>query len=223
VQAIVNGLFAEKKLPLPVVTTVQVGALPLEGAQVLIESVSEEKRTVNPNGLAFIPALESATGADAISALRTALSGATPLRLTCFADSLGQAESARDAAAKAFPKLTGVFVQSTRYTLGSRTTCEAIAQGGPVQSPKLTFAAAQLTFGEQDAELTLAFDRLDKALEPFTTRRSEAALVNVYATSRATADKARTLAKPTPTSAVFIEGLPSQDATLAVEAVLPTK
>src|SRR5579862_1496611 len=34
-------IFAEKHLPLPVLTVVQVGALPLEGAQVVLESVEE--------------------------------------------------------------------------------------------------------------------------------------------------------------------------------------
>ncbi len=223
VQTLVNGLFTEKKLPLPVITTVQVGALPLEGAQVILESISEEKKPVNSAGLAFFPAVEASTGAEAVAALQAAMAGATPLRITCFADSLAEAESARTTAAKLFPKLAGVFVQSTRYTLGSRAACEGIAQGGPVQSPKLVFAAAQLTFGEQDADLTLAFDRLEKALEPLKVHRADAAFVNAYAVSRAIADKARTLAAPNPRSSVFIEGLPSQDATLAVEAVVPTK
>ena len=218
VQTIVNGLFTDKKLQLPVITTVQVGALPLEGAQVVIESVSEDKKTVNPAGLAFFPLVESATGATAVAALQTAIGSANPLRVTCFADSMAEAEAARAAATKAFPKISGVFVQSTRYTLGSRAACEGIAQGGPVQSPKLVFAAAQLTFGEQDADLALAFDRLDKTLEPMNVKRSDAALVNAYATSRAIADKARSRA-----AAVFIEGLPGQDATLAVEAVIPSK
>ncbi|MEO5922647.1 MAG: hypothetical protein ABIR70_02370 [Bryobacteraceae bacterium] len=223
VQTIVNVMFSEKKLPIPVVTTVQVGSLPLEGAQVIIESISEEKKPVNPAGLAFLPTVETATGAEAVTAMQTALAGATPLRLTCFADSQAEAESARATAAKLFPKLTGVFAQSTRYTLGSRAACEAIAQGGPVQSAKLVFAAAQLTFGEEEADLALAFDRLDKALEPQGIHRSDAVLVNAYATSRAVADKARALAAPTPRSAVFIEGLPSQDATLSVEAIIPAK
>ena len=38
---------------LQAVTTVQVGALPMEGAQVIVESIGAEKKTVNPSGLAF--------------------------------------------------------------------------------------------------------------------------------------------------------------------------
>lgn len=218
VQSIVNELFAEKRLPLPVITTVQVGNLPLEGAQVVMESISEEKKTVNPAGLGFFAPVEAGSGADAVNALQAALGTAVALRVTCFADSLGEAEAARVAAAKAFPKAAGVFVQSTRYTLGSRAACEAVAQGGAVQSAKVVFAAAQITFGEQDADLNLAFERLDKALEPVNVKRADAAVVNAYATSRAIADKVRSRS-----AAVFIEGLPGQDATLAVEAVIPQR
>src|SRR5271155_4008063 len=39
VQAIVSEILTDKKMPLPAVSTIQVGALPLEGAQVVIESI----------------------------------------------------------------------------------------------------------------------------------------------------------------------------------------
>jgi len=221
VQTIVNGLFTDKKLPLPVITTIQVGSLTQEGAQVIMESVSEETKPVNSAGLGFFPAVDAASGADAVAALHAAMAGAPALRITCFADSLPEAEAARIAAAKLFPKLAGVFVQSTRYTLGSHAACEGIAQGGPVQNPKLIFAAAQLTFGEQDGDLAQAFDRLDKAIEP--ALRADAVFLDAYAVTQAIADKANALAAPTPRSSFYIEGLPTQDATLAVEAVIAGK
>ena len=59
VATIVAEDFSVKKMPLPAVTTIQVGALPMEGAQVVIESISQEKndkKTLNPNGLAFFSA-----------------------------------------------------------------------------------------------------------------------------------------------------------------------
>src|SRR5579864_7677355 len=56
VATIVSEEFSDRKLPLPAVTTIQVGALPMEGAQVVIESIGVEKKTVNPNGLAFFAA-----------------------------------------------------------------------------------------------------------------------------------------------------------------------
>jgi hypothetical protein len=56
----VSEIFTEWKQPLPVVTVIQVGALPLEGAQVLIEAIAEERKPVNLNGLAFDAAVETA-------------------------------------------------------------------------------------------------------------------------------------------------------------------
>src|SRR6185295_8649508 len=53
VQAIVSEQFTEWKLPLPALTTIQVGGLPQEGSQVLLEAVVMEKKAVNPNGLAL--------------------------------------------------------------------------------------------------------------------------------------------------------------------------
>src|SRR5580698_22721 len=52
VQTLVSEVFTERKMPLPALSTIQVGALPMEGAQVVLESVAVEKRPVNPNGLA---------------------------------------------------------------------------------------------------------------------------------------------------------------------------
>src|SRR5580700_8129859 len=53
VPQIVSEVLAEKKMPLPSVSVVQAGGLPLEGAQVVLEAVSQAKRDVNPGGLTF--------------------------------------------------------------------------------------------------------------------------------------------------------------------------
>jgi enamine deaminase RidA (YjgF/YER057c/UK114 family) len=44
VQAIVSEMFSEKRQTLPVLSVVQVGALPMEGAQVLLEATSLTRR-----------------------------------------------------------------------------------------------------------------------------------------------------------------------------------
>ena len=46
VSTIVSETFTEHKLALPAVSTVEVGALPLEGAQVVIESVAVDKKII---------------------------------------------------------------------------------------------------------------------------------------------------------------------------------
>src|SRR5580658_6715623 len=56
VPQIVSEVFTEKKMPLPSVSVVQAGGLPLENAQIVIEAVSNVKRDVNPDGLMFVEA-----------------------------------------------------------------------------------------------------------------------------------------------------------------------
>ena len=50
---IAGEIFTEKHEPLPVISVVQVGALPLTGAQVVIESIEADRKVVNPQGVAF--------------------------------------------------------------------------------------------------------------------------------------------------------------------------
>ena len=61
VQAIVSETFTERRLSLPALSVVQVGGLPLEGAQVVIEATSVGKKDVNPNGLVFISGQQAAS------------------------------------------------------------------------------------------------------------------------------------------------------------------
>src|SRR5690349_2902379 len=51
---LVGETFAEKHAPLPALSVAQVGALPLEGAQIVIEATEVDKKVVNPNGVAFL-------------------------------------------------------------------------------------------------------------------------------------------------------------------------
>src|ERR1700676_4648051 len=99
VKDIVAEDLTAKKQPLPAVRTIQVGALPLPGAQVVIEAVSSEKKVVNPSGVAFVSAGESANAA-AVGRLQSSLNGAgvkaaDVLRVTCFLSSLDDVQSAR--------------------------------------------------------------------------------------------------------------------------------
>src|SRR6185312_4365752 len=59
VKDIVAEDLTDKKQTLPAVSTIQVGALPMPGAQVVIEAVSSDKKVVNPSGIAFVPAVAS--------------------------------------------------------------------------------------------------------------------------------------------------------------------
>jgi len=221
IQSIVTEEFAAKKWPLPAITTVLVGALPMENAQVVIESISEEKKnSVNPAGLVFVSAQPSVAQLE--KAMQAA--GAVPVRVSCFADSLAGAEAARAAAAKAFPTAAGSFVQTTRAGIGNRVSCEGVgrlraaaAGVSPIERtpdavlvrvPKLVFSGAQMAFVEQDSGVQQVYDRLGRAIK--AVGGGEVLVTNRYSVAGFAARSEASL---------VIEGLPALEANLAVEVV----
>ncbi len=61
---IAGEMFTEKHMPLPALTVVLVGALPLEGAQVVLEVTEQDRKEVNPSGVAFVAAQPAASVAE---------------------------------------------------------------------------------------------------------------------------------------------------------------
>jgi enamine deaminase RidA (YjgF/YER057c/UK114 family) len=227
VQQIVSEVFAEKKQPLPALTTVQAGALPLEDAQVVIESVSVDKRNVNPGGLVFF----------APQPVEMLKSAGDILRITCFMSSLDGTGDVRSRMAAAFPEAAVNLVQLTRFGApGERANCEAVARAAPGSgaSPELAARAGgvaftasslvlsglQMAFQDQDADIRLAFERLKKAIEPLGGRM-EGAFTSVYTlTPNAGAGAARERARLGMAGPVLLlEGLPSLDATVGMDVV----
>jgi enamine deaminase RidA (YjgF/YER057c/UK114 family) len=243
IKDIVAEDFTEKKLTLPAVSTIQVGALPLTGAQVVIEAVSSEKKVVNPNGLAFFSASESAAPAGAIAQLRNSASGmgiqATDfLRVTCFLSSLDDEQAARSAATAAFPSAASNFVQMQRQGLEPQALCEAVARlavapsapvvltngAALVNAPKLVLTASQLVFRDQDSDFRLAYQRLVKTIAPLGATAKDVFWSGTYALTRPNAAQLESIqwefldrARPPAHTALLIEGLPSTDATAAIE------
>lgn len=216
VAAIVSEDFSEKKIPLPVVTTMQVGALPLEGAQVVIESISVDKKTVNPNGAAFFPAQRPGELAAAAKAQQADL-----VQVTCFvADS-------RTAMTSAFPGAAVNLVQPTRLAIETETSCEGVGrlQKAGKSPGKLVFTGIQMAFGDQDQALRLAYGRLGRALETVKARPGDSLVLNIYSLNRNAAEKAVALvpeflgSKTSVYTTRVVEGLPSLDATVAIELV----
>jgi enamine deaminase RidA (YjgF/YER057c/UK114 family) len=143
VPAIVSEVFVERRLALPALSVVRVGALPLEGAQVLLEAVAVEKKAVNPHGLAFIspqagvseqPLAPAAPLAEqSVSRLRVALRAlhlepGDVLRATCFLTSLDDFDAVRGRVAAAFPGAALSFAQGQRVLGRSSVQCEAVAR-----------------------------------------------------------------------------------------------
>jgi enamine deaminase RidA (YjgF/YER057c/UK114 family) len=243
VRDIVAEDLTDKKQPLPAVSTIQVGALPLPGAQVVLEAVSSEKKVVNPSGVAFVPAAASADAAAAVARLNSALSsvGVKPadvLRITCFMSSLADVEAARSAAATAFPSAAANFVQMQRLGLERQVLCEAAARlttapASPsvaasgvalVNAPKIVLTSTQLVFRDQDSDFRLAYQRLAKTMAPLGATFKDVFWTGNYALTLPNAAKIESLqwefldrAQATARTMLQIEGLPSTDATAAIE------
>jgi enamine deaminase RidA (YjgF/YER057c/UK114 family) len=228
VREIVSEVFTEKKLPLPAVTTVQVGALPMEGAQVVIESVSAEKKALHPHGLFFFAGQRGDSPSDAITRLAKLASGEM-LRVTCFLRPIDEIQEARSAAARAFPSAAVDFVQPLRGDSNPGAICEGFAESSqaiganPTFPAKLVFTGAQMAFRDQDEDLRLAFERLNNALKPFGSSLKDAVSSTIYVLDAFMAQRARSISVeflPGPPQTILnVEGLPSLDASMAIEVV----
>ena len=154
VRDLVSEEFTERRGPLPALTLVRAGGLPLEGAQVVLEAIAEAHKDVNPHGLAFF----SAQVADAASPLdpaaplvRQALAqlgqaihaaGATPqnvLRVTCFVSTLADKVATRILMDSAYPHAALNYVQTQRSPGSALAACEAVARLGSDPAAPLQF------------------------------------------------------------------------------------
>ena len=240
VPAIVSEDFTEKRLPIPAVTVVQVGALPMVGAQVQLESIAVAKKPTMPNGAAFI------SGQVGIDALIKATTDPVQ-RVTCFLNSLEYLDKARAQIASAFPKAPAVFVQLRRDSIGDFIECEAIAalSKPPASNPEYTgvldgrytqvvqvppgqiaFTGMQLAFGREPADVRLAFERLGKTLEGVKSSTKSVVMSNVYPLTNAATEAIRKTrmefydaSKPPASTLLLFEGLSSVDAAFGMDVV----
>ena len=227
VQTIVSEFFTEKKQPLPALTTVQAGALPMEGAQTVIESISVDvdkaRKVSHPHGVAFFSAQPGESAPEAIARLAK-VSGGAMLRVTCFLDSIDRIQEARDAAARVFPSAAVNFIQPLRAGSNPAAMCEGVGESAIAGAPpKLILTGAQMAFRDQDPDLRLAFQRLEKALEPFGASLKDTVSSTLYGLNAEIAERTRSIATgflPAPPGmTLIVEGLPSLDASIAIEVV----
>ena len=269
VQTLVSEVFSERKLNVPALSTIQVGALPMEGAQVVIESIAEEKKTdkktVNPAGLAFFSGQQAKDVNQSIAQLRTAMDSVSVsrenvLRATCFLSSLDEFSGDRTAIHAAFPSAAVNFVQQQRLGLDQLVECEAVgrlekspasshenglvtlvnppalmqnpnySQIALVSAAKIVFSGTQMAFGDQDKDVRLAFDRLRKVLEAQSVSYKDVFWSATYPLTKTMTDKVRAIrfdyydrSHPPASTLLLFEGLPSLDATAAVEVAAVAK
>jgi enamine deaminase RidA (YjgF/YER057c/UK114 family) len=137
----VSETFTERKQPLPALSLIQAGALPLVGAQVVLEAVSNGRRDSNAGGLAFLSgqAAFSESPLDPVAPLldgslanlRAAVqeAGAAPadaLRVTCFLSSLDGVEAFRRRVESEYARAAVNILQPQRAPQRSEAACEAV-------------------------------------------------------------------------------------------------
>jgi enamine deaminase RidA (YjgF/YER057c/UK114 family) len=216
VPAIVSDELTDRRQPLPAVTVVQVGALPLVGAQVLLEVISVDKRPLNPAGVAFISGQVGSAKDAAAPLLKTVETASLPAdsvrRVTCFLNSLEFVNDARTKIAEQFPKAPAAFVQLRRDSAGDFIECEAVAalSAPPPASPSFTgnmekrysqvvsvgperiaFTGIQLGFGREEADVKLAFERLGKTLDGAGSGFDDVIMSSVYPLTNSIAEQIR--------------------------------
>lgn len=179
--------------------------------------------------------------------------GAEPadvLRITCFLSSLDGFDSIRRPFYPDFAKAALNYVQTQRAPARAFAECEAVArlrqapdvpvrflkpgamvsQAALVGASTLVLTGTQVAFGFQDADARLAFQRLEKALAQSGASLKTVAMTGVYPLSEAIAAQARKIgveffdaAQPPASTMAAFEGLPSMDASFAIDAVAIAK
>jgi enamine deaminase RidA (YjgF/YER057c/UK114 family) len=257
VRDLVSEVFNDKKLPLPALSLIQSGGLPLEGAQVVLEGIAASKKEVNPQGLVFLGATvaTSASPLDPVAPLTVkSLEGlnealkaaggepADVVRVSCFLSSLENLAETRKLVEAEFPHAALDYVQTQRVPSRGLAACEAVARlrwntgtrlhfepagGEPrsslVAAKNVVLTGTQVSYGYQEANSRLAFERMQKALEASGVTKHDVAFAHYYPLAESIAEQVRRLrgaffGAPAG-SLVLFEGLPGMDAGFAVDVV----
>jgi enamine deaminase RidA (YjgF/YER057c/UK114 family) len=215
VQEIVSETYTERRQNLPAVTVIQAGALPMEGAQVVLEAMLADRRDVNEHGLAFISG-QRGTARDPLGPLEAAvraagLEAADVRRVTCFVNSFDAASAAVQQARTAYTEAAVNFVVPLRGVLDDYAECEAVgrlkrppSQRVMAVSPqpdqyalamlvgpgRVALASTQLGFETEDKDVRLVYERLGKALEGVGAGYKGLVFARVYTVARDIADRA---------------------------------
>lgn len=217
VSSIVSEQFSEWKLPLPALSILQIGGLPIEGAQVQIEAMAEERKPVNMNGVAFLTAKQvvkplAETGdVNAVQPLLVeALGGLAGevLSVTCFVSSIDGAAGLEQAMAAKFPAAARVLVQAQRATGSGLARCEGIARRTTGNPDRLVLTGTLIGFGGEEKDVQLVAGRLQKLLE---ANQAEMLERKCYGVSRGLENRLGPIS--------LVEGVGSNEATFAMEAV----
>jgi hypothetical protein len=141
-----------------------------------------------------------------------------------------------------YPRAALNYVQTQRSPAYAIAACEAVArlrwntgtdvhfvpkQGEPhaalVAAPRVILSGTQVSYGYQEADTRLAFERLVKSLESMGVSGRDVAFARYYPLAEPLAAQVRKLRgsffPDEPASVVVFEGLPSMDAGFAADVV----
>jgi len=217
VRELVSETFTERKQPLPALSLIQAGGLPLEGAQIVFEAVAAGKRDLYPGGLAYFaaPVATSASPLDPVGPLAeksltrlrqlvedAGADASDVLRVTCFLSSLDNIAATRRVVESTYAKAALDYVQAQRAPMRAVAACEAVAglrianppakagpQIGVVAAPNVVLSGTQISFGYQEADARLALERLAKALEPAGVTMHDVRFAHFYPLSQKIEDQ----------------------------------
>jgi enamine deaminase RidA (YjgF/YER057c/UK114 family) len=270
VRDLVSESFTERKQPLPALSLVHAGGLPMDGAQVVLETVAASRKEVNPQGLAFLSAQAAYSDnpsdpvapltSRSLEGLRKAVNaaGSEPadvLRVTCFFSSLENLAASRQQVEAEYPRAALNYVQTERAPGRGMAACEAVARlrsntGAPlrmiasadpqrepgesqsalVAAPQVVLTGSQVSFGYEEKDARLAFERLKRAVEQSGASLDDVAFAHYYPLSSGIAAQIRKIraeffnaSRPPAGSLLIFESLPSMDAGFAVDLVAVRK
>ncbi len=213
----VSEIFSEWRQPLPALAVLQVGALPLEGAQLLLEAIAEERKPVNPHGVDFVEAIETlrppnengdiSPVAPLLEQTLSQISGEL-LQLTCYVSSLEDAARLDSSMASKFPQAARSVVQAQRATGSGMARCEGVRRRAMGDAEHLLLTGTQIGFGGAEKDLALVENRLQKVLD---SHQATIAHRKAYAVSRALGKSFGNL--------TVVEGVGTNEALFALEAV----
>jgi len=173
------------------------------------------------------------------------------VRVSCFLSSLDDIAAVRKLVAGDYPNAAADFVQAQRAPLHGLAACEAVAKlrrdpGVPLQvtnaeglpaipgvsqialvaAPKVVLTGTQVSFGFEEKDARLAFQRVGKALEQAGSSLQEVAFAHFYPLATGLATQIAKVrgdffdsAHPPASSLLLFEGLPSMNAGFAFDVV----
>jgi enamine deaminase RidA (YjgF/YER057c/UK114 family) len=170
--------------------------------------------------------------------------GTSVLRITCYASSLADAGVISSMIAAKYPQAAIALVQPKREHFSSAVACEGIAKlaspvdrvafvkdgdtivGAAVSAPVVALTGSLVAYGYEDRNARLAFDRMNKVLEPVKGSWKSVVEVRFYPLAASIVKQIGRIrddfldhARPPAISMTPIEGLPSIDASFAMDAV----